>query len=346
MNPKHIEVQILGDEHGHVVHLFERDCSIQRRHQKVIEMAPAWSLPQSLRDKINEAAVKLMKNVNYVNAGTVEFLVDQDEKHFYFIEVNPRVQVEHTVTEMITDIDIVKTQILIAEGYSLESPEIGIGKQSEIWFKGVAIQCRITTEDPQNNFMPDTGKIIAYRSSGGPGIRLDAGTAYTGAVITPYYDSLLVKVTAHSLHAKDTIHKMLRCLDEFRISGVKTNIYFLQNMLRTRDFQEGLCDVNYIDRNPWLLQEPDTVSDRGTRLLTYIGDITVNGYAGAGHQDKPDFAPVPVLDASHETAPKGTRQLLDELGPENSLNGSWTARKSCSWIPPTEMRTSLCSLPA
>lgn len=316
MNPKHIEVQIVGDEQGHVVHLFERDCSIQRRHQKVIEMAPAWSLPHELRQQICDAAVKLMKNVNYLNAGTVEFLVDQDEKHFYFIEVNPRVQVEHTVTEMITDVDIVKTQILIAEGYSIEGSEIAIGEQKDIWYKGVAIQCRITTEDPQNNFMPDTGKIIAYRSGGGPGIRLDAGTAYTGAVITPYYDSLLVKVTAHALHAKDTIHKMLRCLDEFRISGVKTNIYFLQNMLRTRDFQEGKCDVNYIDRNPWLLQEPDLISDRGTKLLTYLADITVNGYAGKGPQEKPEFAPLPVLDASHDEMPKGTRQLLDELGPE------------------------------
>ena len=316
MNPKHIEVQIIGDEQGNVIHLFERDCSIQRRHQKVIEMAPAWSLPKELRQNICNAAVKLMKHVHYLNAGTVEFLVDQDEKHFYFIEVNPRVQVEHTVTEMITDVDIVKTQILIAEGYSVDSPEIAIGQQKDIWYKGVAIQCRITTEDPQNNFMPDTGKIIAYRSGGGPGIRLDAGTAYAGAVITPYYDSLLVKVTAHALHPKDTIHKMLRCLDEFRISGVKTNIYFLQNMLRTRDFQEGKCDVNYIDRNPWLLQEPDLISDRGTKLLSYIGDVTVNGYAGAGHKEKPDFAPLPVLDASKEEAPKGTRQLLDELGPE------------------------------
>ena len=316
MNPKHIEVQIMGDEHGNVVHLFERDCSIQRRHQKVIEMAPAWSLPAELRQRICNAAVKLMKHVHYVNAGTVEFLVDQNEKDFYFIEVNPRVQVEHTVTEMITDVDIVKSQILIAEGYAIDGPKIAIGQQNEIWYKGVAIQCRITTEDPQNNFMPDTGKIIAYRSGGGPGIRLDAGTAYTGAVITPYYDSLLVKVTAHALHPKDTIHKMLRCLDEFRISGVKTNIYFLQNMLRTRDFQEGKCDVNYIDRNPWLLQEPDLISDRGTRLLSYIADITVNGYAGTGHQDKPDFVPLPILDASKEEAPRGTKQLLDEMGPE------------------------------
>ena len=316
MNPKHIEVQIMGDEHGHIVHLFERDCSIQRRHQKVIEMAPAWSLPEGLRKEICDAAVKLMKNVKYVNAGTCEFLVDQDEKHFYFIEVNPRVQVEHTVTELITDIDIVKSQILIAEGYSLEDPVIGIGRQEEITHHGMAIQCRITTEDPQNQFMPDTGKIIAYRSGGGPGIRLDAGTAYTGAVITPYYDSLLVKVTAYARTPIDAIGRMQRCLNEFRISGVKTNIYFLQNMLATGDFQKGLCDVNYIDRHPELLIDPHDVSDRGTKLLAYIGDVTINGYAGAGHQDKPDFAPVPVLDASNEEAPRGTKQLLDELGPE------------------------------
>lgn len=316
MNPKHIEVQILGDEAGNVVHLFERDCSIQRRHQKVIEMAPAWSLPQSLRNDICEAAVKLMKNVGYLNAGTVEFLVDEDEKHFYFIEVNPRVQVEHTVTEMITDVDIVKTQILIAEGYSLDSEEIAIGLQPDIWFKGVSVQCRITTEDPKNQFMPDTGKIVAYRSGGGPGIRLDAGTAYTGAVITPYYDSLLVKVTAHALHSADVIHRMLRCLDEFRISGVKTNIYFLQNVLRTKDFAEGLCDVNYIDKHPQLLEDSHLISDRGTKLLYYIGDITVNGYAGAGHQDKPDFADVPQLPSDESPMPEGTRQLLDKLGPE------------------------------
>lgn len=316
MNPKHIEVQILGDEKGNVIHLFERDCSIQRRHQKVIEMAPAWSLPESLRKEICDAAVKLMKNVGYLNAGTVEFLVDEDEKHFYFIEVNPRVQVEHTVTEMITDVDIVKTQILIAEGYGLDSPEVAVGLQDDVWYKGVAVQCRITTEDPQNEFMPDTGKIVAYRSGGGPGVRLDAGTAYTGAVITPYYDSLLVKVTAHASRPQDTVNRMLRCLAEFRISGVKTNIYFLQNVLKTKDFTEGLCDVNYIDKNHDLLEAPDVVSDRGTKLLHYIGDITVNGYAGAGAQVKPDLPHATPL-GEEEIAPlPGTKQKLEELGPD------------------------------
>ena len=316
LNPKHIEVQILGDEQGHVVHLHERDCSIQRRHQKVIEMAPAWSLPQELREAICQAALKLMENVHYVNAGTVEFLADQDEKHFYFIEVNPRVQVEHTVTEAITDVDIVKAQILIAEGYSLDDPEIHAGRQEDIPCNGVAIQCRITTEDPQNQFMPDTGKIIAYRSGGGPGIRLDAGTAYQGAVITPYYDSLLVKVTAHAMEPLATIHRMLRCLDEFRISGVKTNIFFLKNMLQDPAFQAGACDVNYIDRHPELLVDPEEVSDRGTRMLTYIGEVTVNGYRGNGHQTKPEFPPPVRLETDGTPCPAGTKQLLDQLGPD------------------------------
>lgn len=316
LNPKHIEVQILGDEQGHVVHLHERDCSIQRRHQKVIEMAPAWSLPRELREAICQAALKLMENVHYVNAGTVEFLADQDEKHFYFIEVNPRVQVEHTVTEAITDVDIVKAQILIAEGHGLGDPEIHAGRQGDIPCNGVAIQCRITTEDPQNQFMPDTGKIIAYRSGGGPGIRLDAGTAYQGAVITPYYDSLLVKVTAHAMDPLATIHRMLRCLDEFRISGVKTNIFFLKNMLQDPAFQAGACDVNYIDRHPELLVDPEEVSDRGTRMLTYIGEVTVNGYRGNGHHTKPEFPPPVRLETDGSPCPAGTKQLLDQLGPD------------------------------
>ena len=316
LNPKHIEVQILGDEQGHVVHLHERECSIQRRHQKVIEIAPAWSLPRELREAICQAALKLMENVHYVNAGTVEFLADQDEKHFYFIEVNPRVQVEHTVTEAITDVDIVKAQILIAEGHGLDDPEIHAGRQEDIPCNGVAIQCRITTEDPQNQFMPDTGKIIAYRSGGGPGIRLDAGTAYQGAVITPYYDSLLVKVTAHAMDPLATIHRMLRCLDEFRISGVKTNIFFLKNMLQDSAFQAGACDVNYIDRHPELLVDPEEVSDRGTRMLTYIGEVTVNGYRGNGHHTKPEFPPPVRLETDGSPCPAGTKQLLDQLGPD------------------------------
>ena len=211
VNPKHVEVQIMGDEHGNVIHLFERDCSIQRRHQKVVETAPASALPVELRQKICNAALKLMKNVHYVNAGTVEFLVTPDGE-FYFIEVNPRVQVEHTVTEMITGIDIVQTQIKVAEGYALDSDEIGIKSQDDVRCLGDAIQCRITTEDPMSNFMPDSGKIMVYRSGGGFGVRLDSGNAYTGAIITPYYDSLLVKTTTYGRTHKEAAEKMLRVL--------------------------------------------------------------------------------------------------------------------------------------
>ncbi len=270
INPKHIEVQIMGDEHGNVIHLFERDCSIQRRHQKVVEIAPAFSLSKKLRQDICDAALKLMKNVNYVNAGTVEFLVTSDEK-FYFIEVNPRVQVEHTVTEMITGIDIVQTQIKVAEGYALDSEEIGIPSQESVQCIGNAIQCRITTEDPLNGFMPDSGKIIAYRSGGGFGVRLDSGNAYTGAIITPYYDSLLVKATTYNLTHAGAVQKMIRVLKEFRIRGVKTNIGFLINVLSSPLFESGDYDVNFIDEHPELFDLP-VMHDRGTKLLRYIAD--------------------------------------------------------------------------
>ena len=223
-NPKHIEVQILGDTHGNVIHLFERDCSVQRRHQKVVEVAPCVSMNEQQRQKICQAAVQLMKHVGYVNAGTVEFLVEGDD--FYFIEVNPRVQVEHTITEMITDIDIVTTQLLIAQGLDLHK-EIGLPQQEEIKLNGSAIQCRITTEDPLNNFLPDTGKIDTYRSPGGFGVRLDVGNAYAGYVVTPYFDSLLVKVCTHGATFETAIQKMERCLKEFRIRGVKKQIFHL-----------------------------------------------------------------------------------------------------------------------
>lgn len=312
-SPKHVEVQIMGDLRGDVVHLFERDCSIQRRHQKVVEIAPAFALPLELRQEICAAAVRLMRNVGYLNAGTVEFLVDGNGE-FYFIEVNPRIQVEHTVTEMVTDIDIVQAQILLAAGYVLTSPEVGIGVQEDIHLHGNAIQCRITTENPENNFMPDTGRIIAYRSGGGFGIRLDAGTAYTGAVITPYYDSLLVKATTHGTTHRQAARKMERALKEFRVRGVKTNIYFLINVMQDPDFLAGTYDVNFIDAHPELFRwEPP--KDRGTKLLRYIATTTVNGYAGVGPQPKPEFAPCEPL-AYTGDAPRGTKQLLDEMGPE------------------------------
>lgn len=313
VEPKHIEVQIIGDSHGNVVHLHERDCSVQRRHQKVVEMAPAFALSPALRKRICDAAVQIMSNVKYVSAGTVEFLVTKDE-NFYFIEVNPRIQVEHTVTEMITGIDIVHSQIRIAEGYELHSPEVGIPEQDHIRCEGLAIQCRITTEDPSNNFMPDTGKLITYRSSGGFGIRLDGGNAFSGSVITPYYDSLLVKATSWALTNKEAISKMLRCLREFRIRGVKTNIHFLMNVLNHPDFQTGHCNVNFIDEHPELFVFQEE-KDRGTKMLRYIADVTVNGYNGV-KSEVPDFEPIHMPPTLVGEAPAGTKQKFDELGPE------------------------------
>lgn len=313
-NPKHVEVQVLGDHEGNIVHLYERDCSVQRRHQKVVEMAPAFALPIEVRQRICDAAVKLMKNVNYLSAGTVEFLVTPDGE-FYFIEVNPRIQVEHTVTEMITGIDIVQAQIKIAEGYGLHSPEVAIPQQTDIRCDGHAIQCRITTEDPINDFMPDTGKLTAYRSGGGFGIRLDGGNAYTGAVITPYYDSLLVKATSWALTHDKAIQKMQRCLREFRVRGVKTNIHFLSNVLQHEDFVRGDFSVNFIDEHPELFVFKEE-QDRGSRLLNYIADVTVNGYMGIGHEEKPKFEELempPIPAANYFT---GTKQIFDELGPD------------------------------
>lgn len=313
-SPKHIEVQIIGDQYGNLVHLFERDCSVQRRHQKLVEIAPAFSLPVEQRQAICDAAVKLMKNVNYISAGTVEFLATDDGK-FYFIEVNPRIQVEHTVTEEITGIDIVQSQIKIAEGYALHDPEIAIPRQEDIRFHGHAIQCRITTEDPANNFMPDTGKLIAYRSGGGFGIRLDGGNAFTGSVITPYYDSLLVKATTWGLTHQIAITKMLRCLKEFRIRGVKTNIQFLENVLQNEHFVKGDYSTNFVDEAKELFIFTKS-QDRGTKLLNYIADITVNGYSNVGVQPKPDFAPLNMPKPFTGTMPSGAKHMLDARGAE------------------------------
>ena len=340
VNPKHVEVQIMGDEHGNVIHLFERDCSIQRRHQKVVETAPASALPVELRQKICNAALKLMKNVHYVNAGTVEFLVTPDGE-FYFIEVNPRVQVEHTVTEMITGIDIVQTQIKVAEGYALDSDEIGIKSQDDVRCLGDAIQCRITTEDPMNNFMPDSGKIMVYRSGGGFGVRLDSGNAYTGAIITPYYDSLLVKTTTYGLTHKEAAQKMLRVLKEFRIRGVKTNIGFLINVLKSPEFIAGTYNVNFIDDHPELFNLP-VVQDRGTKLLKYIGDTTINGYADAGHQDKPAFEALELPTPVEGAYPDGTKQKFDAMGPEKF--SQWIKEQQKVFCTDTTMRDAHQSL--
>ncbi|WP_458414192.1 pyruvate carboxylase [Schinkia sp. CFF1] len=314
-NPKHIEVQILGDKHGNIVHLYERDCSVQRRHQKVVEVAPSISLSYTLREKICEAAVRLMENINYINAGTVEFLVTKDGE-FYFIEVNPRVQVEHTITEMITGVDIVQSQIYIAEGHPLNSKEIGIPNQTFVKTHGYAIQCRVTTEDPENNFMPDTGKITAYRSGGGFGVRLDAGNSFAGAVITPFYDSLLVKISTHALSFEKAAAKMQRNLKEFRIRGIKTNIPFLENVITHEKFLTGHYNTNFIDQTPELFIFPER-KDRGTKMLSFIGNTIVNGYPGIGKEKKPLMKKprMPKVKLS-DAFPIGTKQILDQEGPE------------------------------
>lgn len=310
--PKHIEVQIIGDEHGNIVHLYERDCSVQRRHQKVVEVAPCVSISNELRERICEAAVRLMKNVNYVNAGTVEFLLSGDD--FYFIEVNPRIQVEHTITEMVTGVDIVQTQILVAEGHELHGEKIGIPEQKDIHINGYAIQARVTTEDPLNNFMPDTGKIMAYRSGGGFGVRLDAGNGFQGAVITPYYDSLLVKLSTHAMTFEKAAAKMVRNLREFRIRGIKTNIPFLENVVKHEKFRTGQYDTSFIDTTPELFLFPKS-KDRGTKMLTYIGNVTVNGFPGIEKRKKPVFDKPRIPKLKYSTEYKnGTKQILDEHG--------------------------------
>lgn len=309
--PKHIEVQILGDTHGNVMHLFERDCSVQRRHQKVVEVAPCVSMNDEQREEICQAAVRLMKHVGYVNAGTVEFLVEGD--HFYFIEVNPRVQVEHTITELITDVDIVTSQILIAQGKDLHK-EIGIPTQDQLTYEGSAIQCRITTEDPLNDFLPDTGKIDTYRSPGGFGVRLDVGNAYAGAVVTPYFDSLLVKVCTHGATYAQATQKMERCLREFRIRGVETNIPFMRNVIRHPEFQSGLAKTTFIDTTPELFEFPQ-MRDRGNKTMKYIAEITVNGFPGIEKQTKKYFD-APRRPKKMEMLPtfRSAKNILDEEG--------------------------------
>ncbi len=314
---RHIEVQLLGDLHGNLVHLHERDCSVQRRHQKVVEVAPAPNLEPSLREAICNAALAIGRTARYENAGTVEFLVDADTGRYYFIEVNPRIQVEHTVTEEITGVDIVRRQIRVAEGFELAAPEVGLGDQTEIRSMGTAIQCRVTTEDPENRFLPDYGRITAYRSASGMGIRLDAGSAFSGAVVTPYFDSLLVKVTARGLTLAEAAGHVERCLQEFRVRGVKTNIPFLINLVTRPEFLAGECTTRFIDETPSLFDFP-VRRDRATRLLEYLGDVIVNGntlVTGRAVAARREPAPLPLVDAV-ALAPKGTRDRLKELGTE------------------------------
>jgi pyruvate carboxylase len=313
LRARHVEVQILGDQHGQIFHLWERDCSVQRRNQKVVERAPAPYLSKAQRLEICEMGRKICAHVNYECAGTVEFLMDMDTGKFYFIEVNPRVQVEHTVTEEVTGIDIVQAQIMISEGKTL-AEATGKSNQNEIHLNGHALQTRITTEDPQNNFIPDYGRITAFRSATGMGIRLDGGTAYSGGVITRYYDSLLVKVTAWAPTPQKAIARMDRALREFRIRGVSTNIAFVENLLKHPTFLSNEYTTKFIDETSDLFDFKKR-QDRGTKVLTYIADISVNGHPETTDRPRPakDLkAPIPPkypLDT-----PSGVRQILEKKG--------------------------------
>lgn len=311
--PKHIEVQILGDNYGNVVHLYDRDCSVQRRHQKVVEYAPAFSIPDETRQIIFDSAIRLSKAVGYRNAGTLEFLVDADNNP-YFIEMNPRIQVEHTVSEEITNIDLVQSQILVAEGYPLDSDEINIKSQADVHCDGYSIQTRVTTEDPANNFMPDTGEITVYRSGSGKGIRLDGGNAYTGAVISPYYDSLLVKAISHDRTFVGAVRKSIRTLQEMRIRGVKTNIPFLINVLHHPTFVSGKCYTTFIEETPELFQLTQS-QDRATKIIEFIGDRIVNSQKG----QKPHYENrvLPKLDQSKPVY--GARDEFLKLGAEGFM---------------------------
>ncbi|SHE72318.1 pyruvate carboxylase [Alkalibacter saccharofermentans] len=336
-NPRHIEVQILGDNYGDIVHLFERDCSIQRRHQKIIEFTPSQNITDEQRQKICEDAIKLAKSVNYRNAGTVEFLVDNSGEH-YFIEMNPRIQVEHTVTELVTGIDIVQMQILIAQGHSLISEAVNIPDQNSITMRGSAIQCRITTEDPQNNFMPDTGKLEVYRTGSGNGVRLDAGNGFTGAIISPYYDSLLVKTTTYGRNFEDARRKAVRAVKEHEIEGVKTNMDFIINVLEHQDFIEGKCDTKFIDTHPELFKLENTSSHDEVRLLKFLGEKIVNETFGNKRDfDKPI---IPSYDPSEKLY--GTKQILDEKGPEGLVE--WINKQEKLLITDTTMRDAHQSL--
>ncbi len=314
-SPKHIEVQIVGDQHGNIVHLYERDCSVQRRFQKVVEVAPSLGLADKTREDIYAYALAIARETGYNNVGTVEFLVDQQE-NIFFIEVNPRIQVEHTVTEVITGIDLVKTQILVAQGYALDGPEIDIPPQDKILKIGFALQCRITTEDPTNDFRPDYGTIIAYRSASGFGIRLDGGSIYPGVKVSPFFDSLLVKVSSHATTLEGACRKMVRALREFRVRGVKTNMPFLEKILAHPTFTSGKATVNFIGDTPELFNFP-AKKDRGTKVLRYLAEVTVNGNPDVRFTDSNRTFVKPVVPAYEPVNPEsGTKYQLEKLGPD------------------------------
>ena len=337
-SPKHIEVQILGDNYGNVVHLYDRDCSVQRRHQKVVEFAPAFTIPDETRREIFESSIRLARKVGYRNAGTLEFLVDADNNP-YFIEMNPRIQVEHTVSEMVTGIDIVQSQILVAQGYPLNSNEVNIPSQEDVTCRGYSIQTRITTEDPSNNFLPDTGKISVYRSGVGNGIRLDGGNAFTGAEISPYYDSLLVKIISYDRTFAGAIAKSLRTLKEMRIRGIKTNIPFLCNVLNHKTFMEGKCYTTFIEESPELFDLQNS-RDRATKILEFLGNKMVN----VNPIVKPDFENLvlPKYDANKPV--RGAKDDFLELGAKGFAKKIMNSKKL--YVTDTTMRDAQQSLMA
>ena len=342
---KHIEVQVLGDRHGNAVHLHERDCSVQRRHQKVVEIAPSYGLPDKVRHELCDASARIAKEIGYDNAGTVEFLLDLDTNDWFFIEMNPRIQVEHTVTEQITGIDLVRSQILIAQGHALHSDEVAIPAQDKIQRNGFAVQCRVTTEDPANKFTPSYGKIITYRSAGGYGVRLDAGMGDAGAVITPFYDSLLVKITTSGATFHTALDRMDRALREMRIRGVKTNTPFLENVINHPTFRSGAATTTLIDTTPALFEFKQR-RDRATKLLGFLGNVIVNGNPHAKGYKPPQpltAAPLPKWDGRVQPA-KGTRQLLLELGPKKFAE--WTTKQKRLLITDTTFRDAHQSLMA
>ena len=339
---RHLEVQILADHHGNLLHLYERDCSVQRRHQKVVEVAPAANLPATVRAEICDAAVRLARKAGYRNAGTVEFLYDVDSRKWYFIEVNPRIQVEHTVTEMVTGIDLVRSQILIAQGHSLHDAPLALPEQPHVPLHGAALQCRVTTEDPSNNFAPDYGKISTYRSPAGFGIRLDGGTAYAGALLAAYYDSLLVKVTAWGANLPEACQRMDRALREFRIRGVKTNIPFLENVVNHPRFRAGEVTTSFLDDFPELFRLPSR-ADRATKLLAYLGDVILNGNPEVKDKVVPrtlERAPLPCPSATGPLS--GSRQLLQKLGPKKFA--AWVRKEKRLLITETTFRDAHQSL--
>ncbi|SFT42189.1 pyruvate carboxylase [Mesorhizobium sp. YR577] len=333
---RHVEVQVLGDTHGNAVHLFERDCSIQRRNQKVVERAPAPYLDAIQRGELCDYALKIARATNYIGAGTVEFLMDADSGKFYFIEVNPRIQVEHTVTEQVTGIDIVKAQIHILDGFEIGKPESGVPSQSEIRLNGHAMQCRITTEDPEHNFIPDYGRITAYRGATGFGIRLDGGTAYSGAVITRFYDPLLEKITAWAPTPTEVIARMHRALREFRIRGVATNLTFLEAIITHPSFHDNSYTTRFIDTTPELFAQVKR-QDRATKLLNYLADVSVNGHPETRGRPAPkEDAAAPIVPYLNGKVPDGSKQRLDALGPEKFA--AWMRDQKQVLVTDTTMR--------